>query len=174
MQFLIDDPTDITAIPYIEKLRVFLSDVFWGDELSEKIRDAFDAYVFMSYRKKDRKMAQSLMHLIHEDDFCRDVAIRDDEFLIPGEDFSQSIVEAIEKSDLFALVVTPNLIIEDNYVLQKEYPLAVEKKKPVMPVEMLDTDKSKLSELYRASRLLLATMTRKSFTNGSEVLFQRL
>ena len=148
MQFLVDDPSDVTAIPYKEKLNNFLSKVFWGDELSEKIRDAFDAYVFLSYRKKDRLYAQKLMHLIHESESCRDIAIWYDEFLVPGENFSQSIVDALEKSDIFTLVVTPNLINEENYVLSTEYPMACDKHKPILPVEMESTDPERLAALY--------------------------
>lgn len=148
MQFLVDDPSDVTAIPYKEKLNNFLSKVFWGDELSEKIRDAFDAYVFLSYRKKDRLYAQKLMQLIHESESCRDIAIWYDEFLVPGENFSQSIVDALEKSDIFTLVVTPNLINEENYVLSTEYPMACDKHKPILPVEMESTDPERLAALY--------------------------
>ena len=60
MQFLVDDPSDVTAIPYKEKLNNFLSKVFWGDELSEKIRDAFDAYVFLSYRNKGQAVCTEI------------------------------------------------------------------------------------------------------------------
>ena len=42
-------------------------------------------------------------------------------------------VGLLQKSDLFALVVTPNLVNEVNYVMTTEYPAAVEQKKPVLP-----------------------------------------
>lgn len=148
MQYIIDDPSDVTAISYKEKLGNRLDAVFWGDELSSQIRSAFDAYIFMSYRKKDRKYAQELMRLIHKNKLCRDIAIWYDEFLVPGEDFSQSIVKALENSDLFALVVTPNLVNEDNYVKEIEYPMAIEKEKPVLPVEMVPTSSEELVSNY--------------------------
>ena len=56
------------------------------------------------------------MRLIHQNDFCRDIAIWYDEYLEPGENFNNAILKAIEKSKLFTMVVTPNLINEDNYV----------------------------------------------------------
>lgn len=75
LQFLDKNNTDVTAISYEEKLKKYLESVLIGDELAEKIRAAFDAYVFLSYRKKDRRYAQELMRLIHKNEFCRDIAI---------------------------------------------------------------------------------------------------
>lgn len=126
----------------------FLSSVLLGDELAEKVRKAFDAYIFLSYRKKDRKYAQELMRLIHQNEFCRDIAIWYDEFLVPGEDFNHAIQAAMEKSELFTFVVTPNLLEQDNYVMAIEYPAAIEAGKPILPVEMVDTDLEALRENY--------------------------
>ena len=148
LQYLDKNKVDSTAIPYEEKLRSFLSAVMLGDELSEKIRSAFDAYIFLSYWKKDREYAQKLMKLIHENDFARDVAIWYDEFLTPGEDFNELISRALEKSSLFVLTVTPNVVNEINYIMNIEYPMAVERGKPVAPVEMVKTDESELRRLY--------------------------
>ena len=64
IQFLDRTSTDVTEIPYREKLKSFLSSVLVTEELTQKIRAAFDAYVFLSYRKKDRKYAQELMRLV--------------------------------------------------------------------------------------------------------------
>ena len=76
---------------------------------------------------------QELMRLIHKDDFCRDVAIWYDEFLTPGESFNDVIADAMKKSDLFALTVTPDLVNEKNYVMTEEYPKARENGKKVLP-----------------------------------------
>ena len=123
-QFLDRTQNDPTSIPYAKKLEDYLSDVLIGDELSQKVRAAFDAYIFLSYRKKDRKYAQELMRAIHNNDFAKSVAIWYDEFLQPNEDFNDSIRKALLKSDLFVLTVTPNLINENNYVISVEYPAA--------------------------------------------------
>ncbi len=144
IQFLDKRNDDVTAISYDKKLDQYLQTILIGDELSEKIRAAFDAYVFLSYRKRDRKYAQELMRLIHKNDFCRDIAVWYDEFLTPGEDFNASIATALKKSDLFVLAVTPNLVEEQNYIITTEYPMALEEKKPVFPVEMAETDKEAL------------------------------
>lgn len=148
LQFLDKQNTDITAISYNEKLEKYLSSILIGDELAEKIRAAFDAYVFLSYRKKDRKYAQKIMHLIHKNEFCRDIAIWYDEFLSPGENFNDSIKDALQKSGLFVLAVTPNLVNEPNYIMTTEYPMAKQEGKPILPIELVPTDRKQLSEKY--------------------------
>lgn len=148
LHFLDPHQTDATAIRYEEKLKKYLESVLIGSELTEKIRAAFDAYIFLSYRKKDRKYAQELMGLIHKNDFCRDIAIWYDEFLVPGESFSDSIQEAIHKSDLFVLAVTPNLVNEPNYIVTTEYPMAKEEQKTIFPVELIRTNKKQLTRKF--------------------------
>ena len=119
-----------------------------GNELAQKIRDSFEGNIFLSYRKKDRRYAQALMKLIHKNDFCRDVAIWYDEFLVPGENFNSAIRDALHKSDLFVLTVTPNVVNENNYIMNVEFPMAKEQNKPILPCEMVKTDEFLLAEKY--------------------------
>ena len=149
LQLLNKKDPDPTALPFAEKLEKFLASVLVGDTLAQQIREALDAYVFLSYRKKDRSYAQQLMRLIHKNDFCRDIAIWYDEFLTPGENFNQAIAKALEKSALFALTVTPSLVEEGNYVMRIEYPEAQKAGKLILPVEMAPTDRQKLQDCYR-------------------------
>lgn len=158
LQFLDPNARDNTAIGYEEKLEKYLSSVLIGDELAAKVRAAFDAYVFLSYRKKDRRHAQELMRLIHSNEFARDIAIWYDEYLTPGENFNDAIRDALEKSQLFALAVTPSLLEEvvdkdgrlvDNYIVAHEYPMAKDGGKPILPVEMVSTDREALEAKYR-------------------------
>ena len=135
--------SDPTATPYEEVLDTYLKSVLVGDELAEKVRDAFDAYVFLSYRKKDRRHAQRLMHLIHENRQFRDIAIWYDEFLVPGENYNDAIRDAFEKSGLFALAVTPSLLEPENYVMRVEFPLARDRRRgrgdlEIVPVELYE------------------------------------
>lgn len=148
LQYLYKSSGDITAISYAEKLRNFLNAVLVGDKLANEIKSAFDAYIFLSYRKKDRVFAKELMRLIHQNDFCRDVAIWYDEFLTPGENFNTMIEDALKKSDIFALAVTPNLVNEQNYVMTTEYPMAVQSHKPVLPIELVPTDHNEMKKVY--------------------------
>lgn len=131
-----------------EKFKRYIFSVLLRDGLDDEIRKSFDAYIFLSYRKKDRKYALELMRSIHNNDFCRNIAIWYDEFLVPGENFSSAIEHFLKKSALFAMVVTPNLVNEENYVHEKEYPLAIENGKKILPAEFEKTDKSMLDEMY--------------------------
>ena len=148
MQYLDPFSQDATAVSYQQKLEKYLDSVLVSDELAAKIRNAFDAYVFLSYRKKDRAYAQKLMRLIHEDEDLRDIAIWYDEFLVPGRSFSASIEEAFEKSGMFALVVTPNLLEEGNYVKEVEYKMAAGKGASILPAELVKTDREALEADY--------------------------
>ena len=148
LQFLDKHAKDDTAIPFEKKLADYLSSVLVGDELAEKVREAFDAYIFLSYRKKDRVYAQELMRLIHKNDFCRDIAIWYDEFLTPGEGFNGAIKAALEKSSLFTLAVTPNLLEDGNYVMREEYPAAKKSGKTILPAEVVMTDRDELKAKY--------------------------
>ena len=148
LQYLDPYSQDATAIRYEEKLKKYLDSVLISDEMAEKIRAAFDAYIFLSYRKKDRKYANELMRLIHSNPVCRDIAIWYDEFLTPGENFNDAINKALEKSELFALLVTPNLINEENYVQSVEYPAAHNAGKKILPAEMVETDRKDLRKQF--------------------------
>ena len=139
---------DETAISYEDKLTRYLNSVLIGDETAQQVRAAFDAYIFLSYRKKDRRFAQELMRLIHKNDFCRDIAIWYDEYLVPGESFNQAIRDALQKSELFALVVTPNLLEQGNYVMQHEYPDASSSGMKILPAELQPTDRATLEERF--------------------------
>ena len=81
LQYLNPNSMDITEIPYKEKLKKYLESVLISDEVAKRIRAAFDAYIFLSYRKKDRKYANELMKMIHSNPECRDIAIWFDEFI---------------------------------------------------------------------------------------------
>ncbi|MBQ6389608.1 MAG: toll/interleukin-1 receptor domain-containing protein [Mogibacterium sp.] len=140
--------TDSTALPYRDKLKRFLGSVLVDDKTAERIRSAFDAYIFLSYRKKDRAAAQKVMNRIHQIKACRDMAIWYDEFLTPGEDFNDEIREAMRKSELFTLVVTPNLLEQGNYVQTTEYPAAQDMGMKTLPVETAETDQGDLRQMY--------------------------
>ena len=152
LQYLNPYSADPTEISYEEKLKKYLASVLISDELARRVRAAFDAYIFLSYRKKDRKHANELMRLIHSDPECRDIAIWFDEFLTPGESFKENIETILKDSKLFALLVTPNLLEEPdgepNYVMGTEYPEARKSGITIFPTEMEQTDREKLVEKF--------------------------
>ncbi len=133
---------------YKEKLKKYLGEVLADEHLQEKVRSSFAAHFFMSYRKSDRKYALQLMRQIHNCQNFRDVAIWYDEFLSPGEDFNDAIISAIDRSKVFVIAVTPNLISEKNYVMEIEYPYAAKIGKPILAAELEETEYEKLQESY--------------------------
>ena len=148
-QYLDPFAKDDTAILFKDKLYKHLSELLIDDETAKRVRAAFDAYIFLSYRKKDRRLANELMKRIHSDPRCRDVAIWYDEFLIPGESFSEGIADALDKSSLFTLMITPSLLEDGNYVLTHEYPMAVGSGKTILPAEVSPTDRGRLADCYK-------------------------
>ncbi len=148
LQYMDPQEVDPTALTYEFKLKRYLDSVLITDELADKIRKAFDAYVFLSYRKKDRDFAQKLMRIIHSDPDCQDIALWYDEYLVPGERFDKSILDAMGKCKAFTLLVTPNLINENNYVQEHEYPSALDMNMPILPVEMVKVDHDILRSRY--------------------------
>ena len=153
VQYLKPGDPDPTAVPFEHKLEKYLDRVLVGAEQAQRVRKAFNAYIFMSYRKKDRAYAQELMRLIHKNEEFRDIAIWYDEYLVPGEDYSDSIRKALETGSLFTLVVTPNLLEryegKANYVMAHEYPAARKAGKPILPVQMAEVDRVQLEKEYK-------------------------
>lgn len=160
LQYLNPLSDDQTEIPYDEKLKKYLESVLISKELADRIRHAFYAYIFLSYRKVDRAYANTLMHLIHSIPDCRDFAIWFDEFLTPGESFKVNIEKALDDCKLFTLLVTKQLFKKrlnekgkevDNFVIANELPMAkdkrTEKGTEIIAVEMEDAGEDALSRL---------------------------
>lgn len=149
-QYISPFSSDLTAISYEEKLKKYLESVLISDEMAKRVRAAFDAYIFLSYRKKDRRYANELMRLIHSRPECRDIAIWYDEFLTPGESFKENIEKMLDDSKLFTLLVTPNLLEDSNFVMTTEYPEARRKGMDILPTEMEPTERAELESKYDA------------------------
>lgn len=106
------------------------------------------------------------MRLIHSNPIYRDIAIWYDEFLIPGENFNDSISSALEKSELVALVVTPNLVNESNYILNTEYPMAQKIGKKILPVRMVSTNSWKFKRMYKGCQRPIAPNKKKKLNKS--------
>lgn len=148
LQFLDKFQNDPTAIPYEEKLEKFLNTVLLNDKTYQLIHNEFRGQIFLSYRKKDRIQAQKLMKKIHEHKALEDVSIWYDEFLDIGENFNRNIDEAITLSEILALAITPHVLEKDNYVMKYEYPEAKKRNKIILPVEMIETNRERLTKCF--------------------------
>lgn len=152
LQYLDPFSVDPTELSYEEKLKSFIKTVLISDDLANRIRNEFDGYIFLSYRKKDRYFANQLMRLIHDKPECRDLAIWFDEYLIPGRRFKENIFEMLDRSKIFALLVTPSILEEPdgnpNFVMGVEYKEALDRREKgmvILPAEMVETDKTELA-----------------------------
>ena len=148
-QYLSPFSNDQTEISYRDKLKKTLDSLVLNNETIERIRNSFDAYIFLSYRKVDRVYANTLMHIIHDNPAFTGVAIWYDEFLVPGEEFNKTIENEIKTCDLFLLLITPNILKynikrKPNYIITHEYPVAYNAGKRILPVEMVKTNGIKL------------------------------
>lgn len=153
LQYLNPCEIDSTAISYEEKLKRYLNTVLIGNDTAERSRKAFDAYIFLSYRKKDRHYANQLIKTIHDYPEFYDIAIWFDEFLTPGEDFRANIEKMMKASKLVVLLVTPSILEyvdgKPNFVMMYEYPNAKNAGLKVVPAEMEKTDKNELLSKYQ-------------------------
>ncbi len=130
-------------------ISLYLEALLLDKKTIKKIKDSFYESIFISYRKKDKEFAKKLIKKIRLNKDSYSIALWFDEYLMPGEDFNDEIKDEIEDSSLFCMVVSPNLINEDNYVQKIEYPLAKELNKKIFSVEFELVDKQKLSEKYQ-------------------------
>lgn len=149
LQYMNPHSTDLTAIPHEKRLADFLASKLTDEKLRDRIRAEFDAYVFLSYRKMDRAHANHLIQLVHSIPKYRDLAIWYDEFITLGENFETEIDHALDISRLFLLLVTPRLLEDPNFVKDVEYKIAKDKL-PILPVEMVKTDKDNLLQCYES------------------------
>lgn len=149
LQYLSPLDEDTAAVPYEAKLTNYLSEILVEDQTAAQVRESFDSYIFLSYRKKDRKYARSLMRIVHRDPRFQNTAIWYDEYLVPGENFNDEISAALKKSSVFMMAVTPNLLEKPNYVMSQEYPMALKEGKKILPVQMVKVPEDRLRQGYR-------------------------
>ena len=148
IQFLTPYLTDHTQISFNIKLARFLADSIVTDMETERINQEFSTFLFLSYRKKDRRYVDRLMRLLHHRDKYGDIAIWYDEYLKIGEKFDDNIALMLNKSLYFVLLVTPSLLEWDNYVMREEYPYAKAHGMKILPVEMVPTQAEALGNAY--------------------------
>ena len=148
LQYIDKTADDYTAIDYKDKLRNHLEFQLFDEKTVQRIRSAFDAMIFISYRKKDRSNVNDLIRLIHKNPDFRDIAVWYDEFLTIGEDFTESIKKAIDESVLCTLAVTDSILEPGNFILENEYGMMCSAGKKILPIQVDRTDKERLSSLY--------------------------
>ena len=142
------DKTKFNQNEYDDKITYHTKRFTHEENLTRKIESILEGNVFLSYRKKDRSAARTVMKTLHRPDINRFLGIWYDEFLIPGEDFNENIAAGIKNCDIFVMVITPNIIEDNNYVLNSEYPLAKKLNKFIIPIEAKKTDMKLLRQKF--------------------------
>lgn len=132
----------------MNEVKSYLYDKFDKTELENKIKSVFAGRMFLSYRKREREHALRLIEEVHKVKQNRDIAIWFDGELTYGEDYNDEIDERLNESDVFLLLVTPNILEDGNYVMEIEYPRAVELEKKILPVEIIPTDRNVLKAKF--------------------------
>ena len=141
---------------YRIKLKAQLENFLVSESLKEQIdTKAFTAEIFLSYRKVDLDDARELMKDLHNIEGLQGISIWYDHFLTAGREFDSEILEAIEKSSAFILLVTPNITKNNeagelNYVAREEVPFAIEKEKAIIPVEVRKRDSATFAAIFPA------------------------
>lgn len=148
LQYVNTVGADTTEVDYIKKLTAYLEMSSHNAESIRRMREAFSAHIFLSYRKKDRTYANQLMKSLHNDEDLWGAAFWYDEQLTPGEVYTDEIMEALQNSDLYLLLVTPRLLEEGNYVMEKEYPEARRLGKTILPIMMAETSLDALQQSF--------------------------
>ena len=133
----------LNDVDYKKKLEAHLNTYIASRELEKEIAEkAFTANLFLSYRKKDLSIAVNFMKEFYQIPKFESISIWYDNFLTAGRIFDDEIKESINKCDIFVLLVTPNLLEKNNYVLKEEYPYAKKiAQKHVLAIEAIPTDK---------------------------------
>jgi tetratricopeptide (TPR) repeat protein len=126
------------------KLKEQLSKYVLDEETLKEIREkGIINQIFLSYRKDDVIAAQNLMREIHNFKGFDAISIWYDRFLAAGNLFDNEILDAVDKSSAFTIVISPKIAAKredgsDNYVVKHEYPRAQEKNKPIVPIHLPD------------------------------------
>ncbi len=150
---------------YPEKLKEFIDEKFNNYHAIDDpflVDECISSQIFISYRKKNRMAADSAICLMRSYNFLRDVKIWYDDFLHEGENYDEDIEKQLKNSDIFVLIVTPDLLQPGNYVLDIEYPSAIKNNKYILALLTENTDMKLFSEKYDNVNKIVAVNDRNA------------
>ncbi len=132
---------------FLEKLHRALQDILFDKKLMDKVESVFTHKMFIAYCREDAPQVLRLIYAIRSIKGGRRVAVWYDKYLPMGKNFEDSIFSELDKSDFFAVTLTPNLLNRDNYVKKYELPHANTSGKKIIFFELESVEKAKLDEL---------------------------
>lgn len=134
---------------FFEKLDYFINESFDPyNQIIDTENKEIKPNVFLSYRKKDSALALELLNVILSYPKFEYLSVWFDDFLVAGEDYSQSIEENLISSDFVLMCLTKNSLELGNYVLEIEYPLAKKMDKKIIAIAMDDVDIDLVKSAY--------------------------
>lgn len=137
------------ALTFNDLMHEALSEQYDAHEKdTSNYRNAFTYNIFISYRQKDRLLAQSLIQRLIKDPDLKKVGFWYDVHLEAGYNFEQQIIDEIDNADMAIMLVTDNIIKPTamlmkengylkgaNYISQHEYPyMCSNKNLKILPV----------------------------------------
>ena len=147
LQLLMPFNSDPTKLPFENVLEHYLEGAITDDmelydvyqregeflhTINEQIKSAFRGSVFLSYRKKNRRIAQELINTIRSEPALADIMIWYDEYLALGESYNAELADRINNCDFMILLGTADTLEKGNYILSHEYPKACDAKKKII------------------------------------------
>ena len=126
--------TENEAITFKDRFAAQVRDAMGSPAERAREREAFGPRVFLSYRRAARARVHKVMGRIHNHPLFWNASIWYDDFLVAGKGYDEGIKRSLQSCDLFLLFVTPSLLLEDNYVLREELPLAINYGKEILAV----------------------------------------
>jgi hypothetical protein len=110
--------------------------------------------VFISYSSGDKSAADAACAVLEHNGLRCWIAPRD---IVPGQDWSQAIVKAIEKASAFVLVFSANA--NESIQVKREVELAVNRGIPVVPFRIEDVRPSESLEYFISTQHWMDAMT---------------
>lgn len=110
--------------------------------------------VFISHSSKDKNIADAICNKLEKESVPCWIAPRD---ILPGVDYGESIINAIQKSQIMIVVFTTHA--NDSRFVSKEVERAISKGSIVVPVKLQDIMPSKSMEFFLSSSHWLDAIT---------------
>ncbi len=128
--------SDKSGVSFAEKLYSFMNKKLIDADFYERVRSNFYNSFFVSYRKKDKEVLLNVLEKIYKNEICREVLVWYDEYLTAGENYDTEIQSMIDNSDLFIILLTENMLKEENYAIREELSHALRMDKEILAIDL--------------------------------------
>lgn len=129
-----------------------------------------EPYIFLSYAHKNAQQVYRQIQLLNELGY----RVWYDEGIAPGNEWTDEIAAALEKSALFLVFITPESAASEN--VQNEINFALDEKKPFLAVHLEETELKGGVKLQISTKqaILYYTMTQEEYVYKLTSAFERM